>query len=223
MERSDTCDDLEEMREMVTSFNSDLALEVASLGHISMPDFPELNLSCMDDFFQTETVRPLPSLLSPIHVSSKGDPHQKKHPSSIDLSGRGSSLHMDVAKPAYMEKSKPTAESVSKKKRTSEKSSHESSHHANPKGASAMPRNKELKRVDFRGSFNQELRQPKRLPYLPSSEEGHWTTSPGVSLVTVLCRESTVPLASGVVRVGGLRETGRTMLSFDVDRYDNKV
>ena len=154
MERSDTCDDLEEMREMVTSFNSDLAQEVASLGHISMPDFPELNLSCMDDFFQTETVRPLPSLLSPIHVSSKGDPHQKKHPSSIDLSGRGSSLHMDVAKPAYMEKSKPTAESVSKKKRTSEKSSHESSRHANPKGTSAMPRSKELKRDDFNETCN---------------------------------------------------------------------
>jgi len=219
----DTGDDLKEMREMVTSFNSDLAQEVASLGHISMPDFPELDLSCTDDIFQTEGVRPLPSLLSPIHMPSKGDSHQKKHPSSVDLSGHGSSRRTDVAKPVDMKKPKPKGESPSKKKRTSEKSSHESSHHANPKGASAMPRNKELKRVDFRGSFNQELRQPKRLPYLPSSEEGHWTTSPGVSLVTVRCRESTVPLASGVVRVGGLRETGRTMLSFDVDRYDNKV
>ena len=161
VEASDSCDDLKEMREMVTSFNSDLAQEVASLGHISMPDFLELDLSCSDDTFQTEGVRPLLPLLSPIHVSSKGNPHQNKHPVSVDLSGRISSRRTDVAEPAEMKKPKPKAESLSKKKRTSEKSPH-----ANSKVTSAMPKDKELKRDDFRGRLNKEPRQPKRSPYL---------------------------------------------------------
>ena len=164
VEASDSCDDLREMREMVTSFNSDLALEVASLEHISMPDFSELDLSCSDDTFLTEGVRPLQPFLSPIHMSSKGDPHQKKRPVSVDLSGHSSSRHTDVAEPSEMKKPKPKSESLSKQKRISEKSPH-----ANSKVTSAMPRDKELKRDDSRRRLHKEPRQPERLPYLHSA------------------------------------------------------
>ena len=190
MEPCDTRDDLKEMTEMVTSFNSDLAQEEASVGHISMPDFPELDLSCSDDIFQTEGIRPLPCLLSPINVPSKGNSQQKRCPISVDLLGHVSSWRTDDAEPVDMKKPKPEGKSPSRKKRISEKSCHENLHHINRRDTSAMPRNKDLRHHDYRRRFNQNPQQPERLPY-PSCEKGHWTSdhiTKRISVIPIRCQ-----------------------------------